>query len=542
MKTIFDLIILFFILEQINLYLIGETDSYMIINSKNYSLELIPYKTGLHSDLEKNEISVTNNLFYYITFEDIYWRNILIKYKNTFFTLYLENINAFKRYYPDIVKEKKIKVIIIGIEPNFDKNEIQLDEVNKYIFINKNSIDIKNKYSNFSINNICSTFITFYYQGDIIFDDFVILSGFFIILFILAYAVVCYNYRKHNDKYLFIQDYILAVLFFYFFHTLFLYLITSKKKYKYFDEDTFSGALYIIFNILQFFVKLLPNIFAAIQVNVFEVREHSMILGNSKVIHLLSCIIFFIISFQKENTYLSEVLNCFFYFVNFISILCMFFNYKQLFEEKYEETIQNEPDYMPVLLLKRKLLNVHFYSCTIFIIFHIVFYFVMRFYFIEYRTIKFIFIFINYSDLIFLLILTFVHYPFKLPHNYIEEDRDPMDPGLNNSEEGNNIFRSIIFYAFDKKDEEEYFKNYKKDECPNLVIIENPFSESKLDEANNIEDKENEEKENNDDNKGEEEQILIDKNNNVDKINAINIFDKDILDLTHSKLGFIDIS
>ena len=267
-----------------------------------------------------------------------------------------------------------------------------------------------------------------------------------------------------------------------------------------------------------------------------------MILGNSKVIHLLSCIIFFIISFQKENTYLSEVLNCFFYFVNFISILCMFFNYKQLFEEKYEETIQNEPDYMPALLLKRKLLNVHFYSCTTFIIFHIAFYFVMRFYFIEYRTIKFIFIFINYSDLIFLLILTFVHYPFKLPHNYIEEDRDPMDPGLNNNEEGNNIFRSIIFYAFDKKDEEEYFKYYKKDECPNLVIIENPFSESKLDEENNIEDKENEEKENNDDNKGEEEQILIDKNNNVDKINAINSSDKDILDLTHSKLGFIDIS
>ena len=107
MKTILNLIILFFIFERINLYLIGETDSYMIINSKNYSLELIPYKTGLHSDLEKNEISVTNNLFYYITFEDIYWRNILIKYKNTFFTLYLENINAFKRYYPDIVKEKQ---------------------------------------------------------------------------------------------------------------------------------------------------------------------------------------------------------------------------------------------------------------------------------------------------------------------------------------------------------------------------------------------------------------------------------------------------
>ena len=47
------LIILFIIFEGINLYLIGETDSYMIINSKNFSLDLIPYKNGLHSDLEK---------------------------------------------------------------------------------------------------------------------------------------------------------------------------------------------------------------------------------------------------------------------------------------------------------------------------------------------------------------------------------------------------------------------------------------------------------------------------------------------------------
>ena len=534
------LIILFIIFEGINLYLIGETESYMIINSKNFSLDLIPYKNGLHSDLEKNEISVTNNLFYYITFEDIYWENILIKYKNTFFTLYLENMNAFKRYYLDIIQEKKIKVIIIGVDPNFDKNEIKLDEINKYIFINKNQNDIKSKFSTFSINNICSTFITFYYQGDIIFDDLVTLSGFFIILFLLVYAIVCYNYRKHNDKYLFIQDYILAVLFFYFFHTLFLYLITTKKKYKYFDEDTFSGALYIILNILQFFVKLLPNIFASIQVNIFEVREHSSILGNSKVIHLLSCIIFFIISFQKENTYLSEMLNCFFYFVNFIGILCMYFNYRQLFEEKYEETIQNEPDYMQALMLKRKLLNIHFYSCTLFIVFHITFYFIMRFYFEEYRTIKFIFLFINYSDLIFLLLLTIIHYPIKLPYNYIEEDRDPMDPQVNNNEEGN-IFRSIFFYALNKKDEEEYFKNYKKDECPNLVIIENPFSESKLDEVTKIEE-ENEENDKNNDNKGEEEQILIEKNINVDKINVINASEKDILDLTHSKLGFIDIS
>ena len=51
--------------------------------------------------------------------------------------------------------KKKIKVIIIGIEPNFDKNEIQLDEINKYIFINKDKQEIKKRYSSFSSKNAC---------------------------------------------------------------------------------------------------------------------------------------------------------------------------------------------------------------------------------------------------------------------------------------------------------------------------------------------------------------------------------------------------
>ena len=511
----------------------------MIINSKNYSLDLIPFNTGLHSDLEKNEISEERNLFYYISYEDIYWKNILIKYKNTFFTMYLENIEAFKRYYPDIIQEKKIKIIIIGVKSNFNEKELQLEETNKFIFINKDQQEIKKFYNSFSPNDVCSTFINFYYSGDIIFDDFVTYSGFFIIIFIFVYGLICYKYRKNNPKYLFTQDFILVALFFYFFHTLFLYLITTKKKYKYFDENNFSGALFILFNIFQFFSKLLPNIFAAMQVNIFEVREHSIIIGNSKVIHLLSCNIFFIISFQKENTYLSEGLNCFFYFVNLISILCMFFNHKQLFEEKYEDTIQNEPDYMQSLMLKKKLLNIHFYSCISFILFYISIYFLMRFYFDEYHTIKFIFIFINYSDLLLLLIMTIVHYPIKLPPLYIEEDRDPLDGSINNNQEENNFFKIVYNYTFNEQDEEEYFKNYKKDECPNLVIIENPFNESKLEETNIDEEEEEENEENDKDIKGEEKQILIDKNNSGDKINVINLPDKDILDISHTKLGFI---
>lgn len=115
------LFIIFFLFHEMYSYLIGSTYSYIIINSKNYSLDLIPYKTGLHSNLEDNQIFEINNLFYFLSYDDIYWKNILIKYKNTLFTFYFENIETFNRYYPEIINEKNIKILIIGVEPNFKK-------------------------------------------------------------------------------------------------------------------------------------------------------------------------------------------------------------------------------------------------------------------------------------------------------------------------------------------------------------------------------------------------------------------------------------
>ena len=535
------LFIIFFLFHEMYSYLIGSTYSYIIINSKNYSLDLIPYKTGLHSNLEDNQIFEINNLFYFLSYDDIYWKNILIKYKNTLFTFYFENIETFNRYYPEIINEKNIKILIIGVEPNFNKNEIQLDETKKFIFINKDKEEIKNKFSTFSINTFCLTIINFYYTGDMIFDDLIIYIGIFIIILIIVYSIICYKSRKNNEKYLFIQDFILVVLFFYFFHTLFLYIISIKNRYKYFNGEIYSGVLFIIFNCFQFFTKLLPNIFASIQLNIFEVREHSAILGNSKVIHLLSCDLFFILSFQKDNTILSEMLNCLLYVVNLMCISCMFYNYKQLFEEKYEESIQNDPDYINALNLKKKILYIHFISCFLFIAIHIGFYLIMQYHFVEYRTIKFIFIFINYSDFVLLLIIIIVHYPRKLPPYYIEEERDPMDPGLEQNIEGNNIFRLVYTLDYNQKNEEEYFKNCKKEELPCIVMVENPFNEDKLEETNC----EEEEKDDNDnkikniENTGEEEQILIEKKSNPDKIN---ILEKDITDFTHTKLGFLDFS
>ena len=550
------LIIIFLLIHGLNLFLFFITYSYIIINSKNYSLDLISPKEGLFLNLEKNQITETNNLFYYISLENTNWKNIIQKYRSSNFILYLENSEVFNKIYQEILNQKKIKAVIIGIESNSEKEKINLEKIDEYIFINKNKKEIKNFYNSFSSKNICSLYFNFLYTGDIFADNFITFVGIFLIIFIIIYFFIYYKAKK-NNTFLFIQDYILAVLFFYFFHTLLFYIISSRKKYYYFDEDIYSGFIFIIFNCFQFFIKLLPNIFASVQVNVFEIREHSSMLGNSKVIHLLSCIIFFIISLQNDNTELSELLNCFLYIVNLISIFCTFFSYRRLFQEKYLDAIQNEPDYINALMYKKKLLFTHFISITLFTIVHVIFLFFMKSCLIEYRTIKFIFIFINYSDLILLLIIFFVHYPKELPPYYIEESRDPADSAIHPNVEDNNNFRNVYNFAFNQKNEEIYFKNYQKDECADLVIIENPFNENKLEEINFEEDEEEEEenddeinnKDNNDNNNdnnkdnnnNEEKEIIIEKEKNNNDKKDDNC-DKDILDLTHSKIGLINFS
>ena len=544
------LTILFFLFHGIKLYLIGNTFSYILINSNNYTLELVPYNSVLYSEIDNNHISEINSLFYYLSPNDKNWKNIITKYRNSHFVLYLENIDTFNAYYPEIEKQNRINIIIIGVESNFDKSSLKYKEDNKYIFINKDKIKIKNNFNTFSLHTICSVYINFYYAGDIFADDFVKYVFIFIIIYILIYSIICYDARK-NNKHLFIQDYILVTLFFYFFHTLLLYIFSSKKRYKCFDDDIYSGVFYIIFNCFQFFIKLLPCIFTSIQINVFEVREHSVILGNSKIIHFLCCNIFFIISLQNDNTRLSEFLNNLLYTINLIGLLCMFFDYIKLFQDKYLESIENEPDYLITLNIKKNLFIIHFISVTLFVITHVMWYFIMQYFLDEYRTIKFSFIFINYSDLFLVLIITIVHFPRKLPPNYIEEYRDPFDePGNNNIEE-NNSFKYIYNLAYKQINEDEYFQNYKKDESSNIVLIENPFNENKLEEFD-FEKKETEEKDennnkknevekNNEENEVDENQILIEKENKENK-GDFNDIEKEILDLTHTKLGFIDFS
>ena len=228
------LIIVFFLLfNSLNLYLISYSESYLLIKLKKYNLDLVSFQSGFYSESTKNEISIKNNYFYYITFDDIYWKDILIKNKNTFFTFYLDSIETFNRYYSEIIEEKKIKIIIIGEEQNFDKKNIEIKESNKYIFINKEKKEIKKYFYYFSKRNICSTTINIYYTGDIIFDNLISIFGIFIIIFTIIYLIIYFKSKKENIDYIFNNDFILTILGLYFFHTLFLYIISRKGKYKY---------------------------------------------------------------------------------------------------------------------------------------------------------------------------------------------------------------------------------------------------------------------------------------------------------------------
>ena len=537
---LFILIIL--LINKIHLYLVDRTSSYIIIDSQTYLIELIPPKEGLYYDSELNQISEKNYFLYYVSIYDDSWKKY---YGNPNYIFYIDSIETYNNYISELTSEKRINHIIIGVESVSDINNIKATAINnKYIFINKNKEEIKKKYSYYEKYRISSMYINFFFAGDIISDNFIIIVGIFLIVYLVAYMII-YCFAKKTEKRLFIHDYILITIIFYFFHTLLFYLITMKKKYKYYDENVYSGFIFYIFNFFQFMVKILVNIYITIQINIFEIREHSRIISNSKVVHLLACNIIFIITLQTDNPSMSEFLNCLLYFLAMISLSIFFSSYKNTLKEKYEDAINNEPEYIPTLTLKKKLLHIHYISFFAFIVIHFLIYFIFNKYFTEYKTQKFIFIFINYSELIPLLIISVLYYPRKLPEDYIEEYRDNDNVLDEVNIEENSKFRYIYNYEINKKeqDEELYFNNYKKDinNGNNIFIIENPFSDIKYEENININNNINNNKENQNSNNNIEEEPILVKKNDEENIIEDNNNEGDILDFTHTKLGFVDI-
>jgi hypothetical protein len=273
-----------------------------------------------------------------------------------------------------------------------------------------------------------------------------------------------------------------------------------KKKYEYFDEEIYSGWLYNFFNFFQFFIKLLPSLFSTIQINILELREHYRIIRNSKVIHVLAANIFFIISLENDNQYLSELLNGFLYIITIFSLLYMFLQFKSCLEERLIDAIIDEPDLVPTIKFKKKILFMHSFAIVIFLFIYFCIKFILRLALDQYISIKLTFVLINYSDLLLLIILCFVHFPRQLPPMYVDQIIFDQDPIINNE---NDYFENI--YSYERIDEEKYFENYKPNESANIIIIENPFNNNKIQIG--IEQEEEEEEEENEEEKEKEEDI-----------------------------------
>ena len=544
---------------SVNLLLDYHTEYITITNktsglSGDFNLELIS-KDNYLFDSHSNQKVYSNYIFYYLSYNDSNWKETIKTYRN-YIIIYCEDLNTFFAKLEDILKYLKnnirIKQIIIGCDQNFEKNVLNIDnekitEARINIFITRNKDKI-NSYYNTSAgkgNIDASIYINYYYAGDVIADKFVLTILFVIFIFICVWIFVIRN-AKNNDKFLFVHGYILVIFIFYLCQTLLYTIITFKKKYEIFDEELFSGALYNIFNFFQFFTKLLPALFATMQLNLFEIREHYRIIKNSKVIHILAVNIFFVISFENENENLSEILNGLFYILIIICLFYMFIQFKLCLEEKLIDAIIDDPANVPTVKFKKKLLYIHTMIIISYVIIYYIIIFILRYNFAEYRTIKFIIAFINYTDLCLLCFLVGVYFPKKLPPQYVEQSN--LEPDIiDNIPEENDYFENI--YAFDLTEEEKYFENYKKDEMSSIVIIENPYNENKIeilmeqDELNEEEEEEEEEtdikeKENSEDinlNKKED-----DKKDIVNETTEENSIDKD--DKENTKLNIDSIN
>ena len=496
-----------------NSFVVNDYFAYITITNKNtgysnnYNLEFIDDNIILNE--KSSEIIYSNNIFYYLSYNDTKWKDIISTYRNLII-IYCEDVNTYLSKIEEITKHKlynnKIKNIIIGCDPSFDKSDLILynkkSNVNYYITREKD--DINKHFFLSTTDNIFSTlYFNFYYSGDVIADILVMSILCFLVIFIIIWIFIHQKARK-NSQYLFIHSYILFILILYFCHTLLYAIITFKKKYQYFDEDNYSGALYNIFNFFQFFTKLLPGLCTTIQINLLELKEHYRIIRNSKVIHILSVNIFFIISFQNGSENLSLILNDLLYISNIICLFYMFMQFKHCLEEKLLDAIIDEPDSVPTLKYKKKLLFLHSLIIIVFVGFYFIIKYTLKLMFQEYITIKFIITFINYSDLLLLFFIIGIYFPRKLPPQFVEPIILEFDVNENNAVE-NDYFENI--YAYDLTDEEKFFEDYKIGESSDIVIIENPYNQNKIEVMIEQDEEEEEEEEEKEEKEKEKEEI-----------------------------------
>ena len=97
--------------------------------SNNYNLEFIPIDDNITLNKKSNKIIYSNNIFYYLSYNDTKWKDIISTYRNLII-IYCRDINIYLSKIEEIKKHKlynnKIKNIIIGCDPPFDKSDLIL--------------------------------------------------------------------------------------------------------------------------------------------------------------------------------------------------------------------------------------------------------------------------------------------------------------------------------------------------------------------------------------------------------------------------------
>ena len=164
--------------------------------SQNYDLQLI-YSGNIYYDMETNLIGQNNYLFYYLENGDNNWKNFISQSRN-FFIIYCENIDKLG----EMLQIPRIKQIIIGLNSKTEEKEINLkannNNIDSKIFISKDRDEIKNKYYKLSGKTYCSTYMYFYYSGDVYADFIVEFAFIFIMIFLFIWSFIYFKARKTN--------------------------------------------------------------------------------------------------------------------------------------------------------------------------------------------------------------------------------------------------------------------------------------------------------------------------------------------------------
>jgi hypothetical protein len=123
---------------------------------------------------------------------------------------------------------------------------------------------------------------------------------------------------------------------------------------------------------------------------------------------------------------------------------------------------------------------------------------------------------------------------------YVDQIIFDPDPIVNNE---NDYFENI--YSYEKIDEEKYFENYKPNESANIIIIENPFNNNKIqigiEQEEEEEEEEKEEKEKEEKGKGKVKEKENNKADNGIETTEENSIDNDDVDKNKNSINRVTI-